>query len=255
MMLVGTVGFSEDYYTADKLLYMWNFNNERNILMDFKSNTLAQKRGTVRWIPEKYSYHKSPVIHIHGNIDSKSSFTIPDRYLERELDDWTLDFEVGIGTHNLDHTVRDMGKLMPFGQVLRWGDLRIVFYQDSGQAWKGMIRIIYQGQVETIKEIHGFNYYYMAIRSEQNGISIWIDSYCTDYIEIPRSDVNGYPIVFGGSGFAGGSVSNVNGDTIYIRPKFTEGGRDVNESGNGNINVTNNSVSHDKTISITVSGL
>jgi hypothetical protein len=58
----------------------------------------------------------------------------------------------------------------------------------------------------------------------------------------------------GGSGFTGGSVSNVNGDTIYIRPKFTEGGRDVNESGNGNINVTNNSVSHDKTVSITVGG-
>jgi len=58
----------------------------------------------------------------------------------------------------------------------------------------------------------------------------------------------------GGSGFTGGSVSNVNGDTIYIRPKFTEGGRDVNESGNGNINVTNNSVSHDKTVAITVSG-
>ena len=58
----------------------------------------------------------------------------------------------------------------------------------------------------------------------------------------------------GGSGFTGGSVSDVNGDTIYIRPKFTEGGRDVNESGNGNINVTNNSVSHDKTVSITVGG-
>lgn len=58
----------------------------------------------------------------------------------------------------------------------------------------------------------------------------------------------------GGSGFAGGSVSNVNGDTIYIRPKFIEGGRDVDESGNGNINVTNNSVSHDKTVAITVGG-
>lgn len=58
----------------------------------------------------------------------------------------------------------------------------------------------------------------------------------------------------GGSGFVGGSVSNVDGDTIYIRPKFTEGGRDNNETGTGNINVTNNSVSHDKTVSITVSG-
>jgi len=58
----------------------------------------------------------------------------------------------------------------------------------------------------------------------------------------------------GGSGFVGGSVSNVNGDIIYIRPKFTEGGRDNNETGTGNINVTNNSVSHDKTVSITVSG-
>ena len=203
MMLVGTVGFSEDYYTADKLLYMWNFNNERNILMDFKSNTLAQKRGTVRWIPEKYSYHKSPVIHIHGNIDPKSSFTIPARYLERKLDDWTLDFEFGAGQHNLDHTVRDNGKLMPFGQMLRWGDLRITFYRDSTQAWKGKIRIVYQGQVETIKDISGFKYYYMAIRSEKNGISIWLDSYCTDYIEMPRSSVVGLPITFGGMGFAG----------------------------------------------------
>lgn len=58
----------------------------------------------------------------------------------------------------------------------------------------------------------------------------------------------------GGSGFTGGSVSNVNGDIIYIRPKFTEGGRDNNETGTANINVTNNSVSHDKTVSITVSG-
>ena len=55
---------------------------------------------------------------------------------------------------------------MPFGQVLRWGDLRIVFYQDSGQAWKGMIRILYQGQVETIKGIHGFKYYYKNYKNE-----------------------------------------------------------------------------------------
>ena len=203
MFLMTSISFGEDYYTSNSLLYMWDFNQERSFLTDTKSNTLGQKRGTVRWIPSEYSYHKSPVIHIHGNIDSNSSFTIPARYLERELDDWTLDFEFGAGQHNLDHTVRDMGKLMPFGQMLRWGDLRITFYQDSGQAWKGMIRIVYQGQVETIKEIHGFKYYYMAIRSEQNGISIWLDSYCTDYIEIPRSSMFGHPIVFGGSGFAG----------------------------------------------------
>ena len=203
LLLLLPFASAKDYYTNDNLIYMWNFNNERNILADIKSNTIAQKRGTVRWIPEKFSYHKSPVIHIHGNIDPKSSFTIPARYLERDLTNWTLDFEFGAGTHDLDHTVRDMGKLMPFGQILRWGDLRITFYQDSGQAWKGMIRILYQGQSKTIEGIHGFKYYYMAIRSEQNGISIWIDSYCADYIEIPRSDVNGYPIVFGGSGFAG----------------------------------------------------
>jgi hypothetical protein len=203
MLLLSSFVLADDFYHQNSLLYMWDFNDERNILADIKTGTTAQKRGTVRWIPEKFSYHKSPVIHIHGNIDPKSSFTIPSRYLERDLTDWTLDFEVGIGTHNLDHTVRDMGKLMPFGQVLRWGDLRIVFYQDSAQAWKGMIRIIYQGQVKTIKEIHGFKYYYMAIRSEQNGISFWLDSYCTDYIEIPRSSVVGLPITFGGMGFAG----------------------------------------------------
>ena len=202
-ILCTQISLAKNYYTTDNLLYMWNFDNERNFLTDIKANTTANKRGTVRWVPEKYSYHKSPVIHIHGNIDPKSSFTIPSRYLERDLTDWTLDFEFGVGQHNLDHTVRDMGKLMPFGQILRWGDLRIVFYQDSAQAWKGMIRILYQGHSETIKEIHGFKYYYMAIRSEKNGISIWLDSYCTDYIEIPRSSVIGHPIVFGGSGFAG----------------------------------------------------
>ena len=103
----GAVGFSKDYYTADKLTHMWDFNNERNFLMDFKSNTIAHKRGTVRWVPREYSYHNSPVIHIHGNVDPNSSFTIPARYLENELEDWTLDFEFGAGSHNLDHTVRD----------------------------------------------------------------------------------------------------------------------------------------------------
>ena len=203
MLLLSSFVLADDFYHQNSLLYMWDFNDERNILADIKTGTTAQKRGTVRWIPERYSYHKSPVIHIHGNIDPKSSFTIPARYLERKLDDWTLDFEFGAGQHNLDHTVRDNGKLMPFGQMLRWGDLRITFYRDSTQAWKGMIRIVYQGQVETIKDISGFKYYYMAIRSEKNGISIWLDSYCTDYIEIPRSSMFGHPIVFGGSGFAG----------------------------------------------------
>ena len=203
LFLLSVNCFAKDLYHNKNLIYFWDFENEKRFLIDVKSNSVAHKRGTVRWIPEKYSYHKSPVIHIHGNIDPNSSFTIPARYLERELNDWTLDFEFGAGQHNLDHTVRDMGKLMPFGQMLRWGDLRITFYQDSGQAWKGMIRIVYQGQVETIKEIHGFKYYYMAIRSEQNGISIWLDSYCTDYIEIPRSSMFGHPIMFGGNGFAG----------------------------------------------------
>ena len=139
MLLLSSFVLADDFYHQNSLLYMWDFNDERNILADIKTGTTAQKRGTVRWIPEKYSYHKSPVIHIHGNIDPKSSFTIPARYLERELDDWTLDFEFGAGQHNLDHTVRDNGKLMPFGQMLRWGDLRITFYRDSTQAWKGMI--------------------------------------------------------------------------------------------------------------------
>jgi len=128
MFLLSSILLANDYYTADKLLYMWNFDNERNFLMDFKSNTIAHKRGTVRWIPREYSYHNSPVMHIHGNVDPNSNFTIPARYLERELDDWTLDFEFGAGTHDLDHTVRDNGKLIPFGQILRWGDLRINFY-------------------------------------------------------------------------------------------------------------------------------
>jgi len=203
MMLLTNLAFAKDYYTTDRLMYMWNFDSERNFLMDIKSNTIAHKRGTVRWIPREYSYHNSPVIHIHGNIDQRSSFTIPSRYLERELTEWTLDFEFGVGSHDLDHTVRDNGELMPFGQILRWGELRLLFYQDSGQAWKGIVRIVYQGQTRTIEHLRGFKYYYMAVRSETNGISVWLDSYCTDYIEIPRSSMVGQPIFFGGNGFAG----------------------------------------------------
>tara|TARA_R100000008_G_scaffold86897_1_gene82589 strand:- start:1955 stop:2728 length:774 start_codon:yes stop_codon:yes gene_type:complete len=195
--------FAKDLYHNKNLIYFWNFDNERRFLIDVKSNTIAHKRGTVRWIPREYSYNNSPVIHIHGNIDPNSSFTIPARYLERELNEWTLDFEFGAGSHDLDHTNRDNGELMPFGQILRWGDLRITFYQDSAQGWKGIVRIIYQGQKRTIEYLRGFKYYYMAVRSEENGISIWLDSYCTDYIEIPRTSVVGLPIVFGGNGFAG----------------------------------------------------
>ena len=203
MMLVGAVGFSKDYYTADKLTYMWDFNNERNFLMDFKSNSIAHKRGTVRWVPREYSYHNSPVIHIHGNVDPNSSFTIPARYLENELEDWTLDFEFGAGSHDLDHTSRANGEIMPFGQVLRWGDLRIVFYKDSGQGWRGIARIIYQGQIRTIEYLRGFKYHYITIRSEKDGISVWVNASCNEYIEIPRSSISGYPIMFGGNGFAG----------------------------------------------------
>ena len=39
---------------------------------------------------------------------------------------------------------------------------------------------------------------------EKNNEDIWAGTDywdCTDYIEIPRSSMNGYPIVFGGSGF------------------------------------------------------
>ena len=203
MMLVGAVGFSKDYYTADKLTHMWDFNNERNFLMDFKSNSIAHKRGTVRWVPREYSYHNSPVIHIHGNVDPNSSFTIPARYLENELEDWTLDFEFGAGSHDLDHTSRANGEIMPFGQVLRWGDLRIVFYKDAGQGWKGIARIIYQGQTRTIENLRGFRYHYITIRSERDGISVWVNASCNEYIEIPRSSISGYPIMFGGNGFAG----------------------------------------------------
>ena len=43
----------------------------------------------------------------------------------------------------------------------------------------------------------------MAIRSEDEGVSIWLDSYCTNYIRSQRRSVAKQQMTYGGSGFAG----------------------------------------------------
>ena len=122
---------------------------------------------------------------------------------KKDFSDWTLDFEFACGTHLVDHKDHDRGDLVD-GNILTWGDLNIKFFRDPGGAeWKGIIVITYRGRKKFIEDIRGFDYHYMTIRSEQNGVSIWFDSYCTNYIETPRTSVIGQEIKFGSSGFAG----------------------------------------------------
>ena len=59
------------------------------------------------------------------------------------------------------------------------------------------------GRKKFIEGIRGNNWYYMAFRSEDEGVSVWIDSYCTNYIRSPRRSFAKHQMSFGGDGFAG----------------------------------------------------
>lgn len=197
--------FGKDFYVSRDLVYFWDFNDESNYESDRKMNVDGFSQGKVKWVPPEFSFHKSGVIHIHGDKNRASSFLIPSDTTKKDLSNWTIDFEVAFGTHAIDHEdhAKDRGELSN-GDILSWGDLNIYFVEDPGGAeWKGVIIINYRGRKEFIEEVKGFDYYYMTVRSEESGISIWLDSYCTDYIETPRTSVVGEEIKFGGGGFAG----------------------------------------------------
>jgi len=204
LMFVETA-FGKDFYVSRNLLYFWDFNDELNYELDRKMNVKGFSQGKVKWIPPEFSFNESGVIHIHGDKNRASSFTILSDAIKKDLSNWTLDFEVAFGTHAIDHEDHaiDRGELAN-GDILTWGDLNIYFVEDPGGAvWKGVMIINYRGRKKFIEGVRGFDYYYMAIRSEEEGISIWLDSYCTNYIETPRTSIIGKEIKFGGGGFAG----------------------------------------------------
>lgn len=197
--------FGEDFYVDRNLVYFWDFNNKSNYESDRKVNADAFLLGKVKWVPPDFSFNKTGVIHLHGDKNPVSSFLISSHMMNKDLIDWTIDFEIAFGTHAVDHENHaiDPGRLVD-GNVLSWGDLNIKFFRDPGGVeWKGIIVINYRGREKFIEDVRGFEYYYMAIRSEEEGISVWLNSYCTDYIETPRRSAIGQEIKFGGSGFAG----------------------------------------------------
>ena len=197
--------FGDEFYIGRNLVYFWDFNNEFSFESDLKVNADAFLQGKVKWIPPDFSFNKTGVIHVHGDKNPESFFLIPSYMTKKDLSNWTLDFEFACGTHSVDHEDHgiDPGKLVD-GNILTWGDLNIKFFRDPGGAdWKGIVVITYRGRKKFIEGIRGFDYHYMTIRSEEKGISIWLDSYCTDYIETPRTSVIGQEIKFGSSGLAG----------------------------------------------------
>ena len=197
--------FGEDFYVDRDLVYFWDFNNEIKYESDRKMNVDGFSQGKVKWVPPEFSFNDSGVIHLHGDKNPASSFLVPSNMTRKDLSNWTIDFEVAFGTHAIDHEDHgiDPGRLVD-GDILTWGDLNVDFFRDPGGAeWKGIIVINYRGRKKFVEGIRGFDYYYMTIRSEENGVSIWLNSYCTNYIETPRSSVVGREIKFGGGGFAG----------------------------------------------------
>lgn len=196
---------SADKYVDRGLLYFWDFENGGDFISDVKVNAQAFIQGKVRWIPPDFSFHDSGVIHIHGDKTIGSHFLIPSSKFSRDLTDWTIDFEFGAGTHDVDHEDHgaDTGQLVD-GNVFEWGELKVSFSRDpEGARWQGVIVVEYRGKKKIIEDVRGFDFNYMAIRSEDEGISIWLNSYCTDLLKRPRSSVIGKEMKFGGSGFAG----------------------------------------------------
>ena len=205
LMFVESAIGEKDYYVDRNLIYFWDFNNKFSYESDIKMNADAFLQGKVKWIPPDFSFNESGVIHLHGDKNPASLFLIPSYMTNKDLSNWTIDFEIAFGTHSVDHEDHgaDPGRLVD-GNILSWGDLDIKFFRDpGGDEWRGIIAINFRGRKKFIEDIRGFDYYYMAIRSEQNGVSIWLNSYCTNYIETPRRSVIGQEIKFGGSGFAG----------------------------------------------------
>tara|TARA_Y100000593_G_scaffold27373_1_gene54765 strand:+ start:42077 stop:42829 length:753 start_codon:yes stop_codon:yes gene_type:complete len=205
MMLLSNVAFSRNYVN-DGLMYFWDFNKEKTFHIDRKSNINGFTQGKVRWIPPEFSYQgskESGVIHIHGDKNPGSFFLVPNNYFDRNLDNWTVDYEFAVGTHAIDPAVRDRGELVD-GTIFRWGDIKVEFFRDPGGArWKGVVVVEYRGKKKFIQDVKGFDYHYMAFRSEERGVSVWLNSYCTNLIERPVSSFVGEKMIFGGSGFSG----------------------------------------------------
>ena len=199
--------YGAEYYTTRGLLYFWNFENEKSFVSDVKANVSAFAQGKVRWIPPKFSFNRSGVIHIHGDKDPISLFIIPSaRFDKKDLSYWTMDFEFACGTHAVDHEdhAAEGGGRLVDGTVFEWGDLAIKFFRSPrNPEWEGILAIEYRGREAFIEKVAGFDYHHMAIRSEDVGVSVWYNTRFIKYFSTPRRSMQGQKVKFGGSRFAG----------------------------------------------------
>jgi hypothetical protein len=205
IFLLTSFTYSVDYYNTDGLLHFWNFENKQNFEADVKLNVEGYAQGKTYWVPPEFSFAnpESGVIHLHGDKSPSAMFIVQGYKLYRDLTDWTLDFEFAAGTHNINEKNHDHGSLVD-GTIMRWGDVRIDFFRDRElPRSRGVIVIDFRGRKKFIQNVLGYDYYYMAIRSEDEGISIWLNSYCTNLIKSSRRSIAGKQLTFGGSGFAG----------------------------------------------------
>ena len=206
MMLIATTVFSADRYVSRDLLYFWDFENKESWRIDKKLGAEAFTQGKIRWIPPERSFQnpESGVIHLHGDKNTTTLFQIPAKYTDREFKDWTLDFEFGIGTHSVDpdENERDQGQIVD-GIVVEWGDLKVTYFKDGENEFRGIVEVEYRQRIVRIRNVRAFDFQHMVLRSEDNGVSVWINTQCVRVIHTPRTPVRSQLIKFASDGYAG----------------------------------------------------
>ncbi|SVC92526.1 uncharacterized protein METZ01_LOCUS345380, partial [marine metagenome] len=86
--------------------------------------------------------------------------------------------------------------------IVEWGDLKVTYFvQDDG--WRGEIIVEYRQRMIRVSNVSAFDYHHLVLRSENHGISIWVNTTCVDYIQTPRTPMKSEKIMFAFDGFAG----------------------------------------------------
>ena len=202
MLLLSPFVLAEKTYHNKNLLYFWNFENQGAILSDVKKNVILQSQGKVRWVPPEHSFNGTGAVHLHGDKSEGTMLIVPSYKMDLEIEDWTVDFEFGTGKHPLDHKDRGPGGLVD-GNLFQWADIKVTFRRSAKNTFQGILIVDYRGRKKFIEGINGNNWYYMAFRSEDDGVSVWLNSYCTNIIRSPRRSFSKNQMTFGGDGFAG----------------------------------------------------
>jgi len=206
LFFITNIIFSKDLYVTRNLLYFWDFENKASWRIDKKLGAEAFTQGKIRWIPPNRSFQnpESGVIHLHGDKNTTTLFQIPSKYTDMDFDEWTLDFEFGIGTHSVDpdENVPDQGQIVD-GILVEWGDLRVTYFKDGDNEFRGIIEVEYRQRIVRIRNVRAFDFQHMVLRSEENGVSVWINTQCVRVIHTPRTSVRGKVIKFASDGYSG----------------------------------------------------